>query len=763
MKENEILEIPVNEFQSKIDEKFLEGMSDTAIEQLYKFIGNVPYIQNLISPNRQRAKDRPRDDEGRIIVDLSNPHILENMSYFTEAADHFRKHGVYTFLRPNPNPNSPYKKWIDQEIDRCWNGHVRPSDGEWIPGELYFILNYMQIELTEESKSTRAKSKNVAVRRFNFPEIWEGLYLRFHYLDQARNNALHGMELASRTKGKSYSMAGTLGRNFLLGTSEEAYRDITSVILAQQKEFLINDGTLNKFVSVIDFCYEHTQFPRLRLRSSLDDMTWKLGYTESGNPVEKGLLNTVMGMSSNNDISKIRGKRTVFLGIEEYGTFKRLVELYNIMKPLVQEGDYVFGLMYFIGTAGDENSDFAGAQELLYNPIGYDMYAIPNVYDELNSGRSQFVYFFPGYMNRKGCYNKDGVSDVILAIKQILIARDKIRNHSRNPNTIIQSMAEIPITPAEAVIKSSGNLFPKRDIMARIREIDENPSFYQDAHVGDLVPDGSGGFKFEPTHESPIRHFPHGDNKIEGAIEIFEMPQKGPDGLVYPNRYILGADTYDDDVAETLSLGSIFVLDLWTDQIVGEYTGRPARADDFYEICRRLTIFYRGKLNYENNKKGLFGHFSRMNSTHYLTDVLDYLKDRQMQKGSFIGNTAKGTYSSLPIKIHGLERYRSWLMRRVDTKYMEDGQEKVKSLYGLYSIKNRALLLETQNYNSEGNFDRVSAMIQLMILREDYMIKYKGEFKKEEQSNYLGNDPFFDMNPGKQTKHSYADLYNETF
>jgi len=37
----------------------------------------------------------------------------------------------------------------------------------------------------------------------------------------------------------------------------------------------------------------------------------------------------------------------------------------------------------------------------------------------------------------------------------------------------------------------------------------------------------------------------------------------------------LSADPYDDDAADTLSLGSIFVLDLWTDNYVAEYTGRP--------------------------------------------------------------------------------------------------------------------------------------------------------------------------------------------
>lgn len=70
-------------------------------------------------------------------------------------------------------------------------------------------------------------------------------------------------------------------------------------------------------------------------------------------------------------------------------------------------------------------------------------------------------------------------------------------------------------------------------------------------------------------------------------------------GKPYSSRYILGADPYDNDEANTMSLGSIFVLDLWTDKIVAEYTGRPMYAEDYFEICRRLCIFYNGQLNYE--------------------------------------------------------------------------------------------------------------------------------------------------------------------
>lgn len=132
-----------------------------------------------------------------------------------------------------------------------------------------------------------------------------------------------------------------------------------------------------------------------------------------------------------------------------------------------------------------------------------------------------------------------------------------------------------------------------------------------DVFVADLVINKEGKVEPKPSVGTPIRDYPHKTNKIEGAIELYEMPKIDQyTGKPYEGRYIAGADPYDNDESDTMSLGSIFVLDLWTDKIVAEYTGRPMYAEDYFEICRKLCIYYNAALNYEQNKKGLFGHFS---------------------------------------------------------------------------------------------------------------------------------------------------------
>lgn len=758
----EFQRIKMNKYQTELTEELVNSLPQEVQDQLFDIINNVEFVKRLISPTREYAKDRPRDDKGRIIVDLVNPHILENMDYFRPSAIHYEKYGTFTNLRPNANPNSEYGKWIREERRRIWDGYVRESDGEWVTGYLYWFLNYSPMMLSKireyKDKDGKKRKSKRADRVESLPECWEGIYWRFHCLDQASNGGLynnfeggqHMAELASRGKGKSYSLASILNHIFVVGENEEAHEKVKGIVTAYQKEYLTKDGVLNKFVDMANFCATNTQFPRKRLKNSLQEMTWIMGYKDVELDIERGTQNTVLGVSSKDDESKLRGKRAAKILIEEFGTFPRLVDLYNVLLPSVQDGDIIFGQIYMLGTAGDNESDFAGAQEIMYNPRGYNMYALPNVFDKYNQGKPYFVFFFPGYVNRKGCYNEDGISDIIKALIEILMNRYRVKYNSTDPNTIIKTIAEVPITPAEAIVKTGVNMFPVADLTERIGQLDSNPTEYNDVYVGDLVFGKDGQVEYKPTSAQPIRDFPHKDNKIEGAIEIFQMPEIDKNtNKPYNDRYILGADPYDDDESNTMSLGSIFVLDLWTDRIVAEYTGRPSFADDYYEICRKLCLFYNGRLNYEYNKKGLFSHFSTRNSLYLLTDVLDFLKEKQMMKDG-IGNKSKGTNASPAINAYARSRLRSWLLSPVPVIQTIDGESKEVMVPRLFTVRNRALLKELINYNSEGNFDRVSAMGMLMLLREDKMIKYQGNMGKDRQENaessYDGEDVFFKRN-----------------
>ena len=746
-------DIVLNKYQTPISELGLDKQPQEVQDQFWDFFNNVPFIRSMVSPNKPRARDLPRDSEGKIIVDITQPHILEDIDYFRPSAIHYQKYGRFTDLRPNANPNSEFGKWIREERRRCLYGYIRPYDGEWITGDHYFFLNYCPISLLKKSSNGGRK----AMRVIDFPFSWEGNYYRFHYLNQAREHGLMAAELARRGCGKSFCAAAMLAKRFILGESFEVNKRVVSYITATDKAKLTGgDQTLDKFQFYIDFIAENMQWPSRRLYNSLADMNWQMGYKDLNTGTNKGTLNSVVGKSSQNDASKLRGTRGVLYLFEEAGTFDNLLTLWSNLLPSVSDGESVFGLMYLFGTSGDQQSDFAAMQEIMYNPVGYKTYGLKNVYDKEGQGRPTFTYFFPAYINRSGCYDEQGNSDVTKALLEILVNRYNVKYNSTDINTITKCIAEIPITPQEAILRTRGNIFPVADLTQRLAEIDNDPHTFDDVYVGDLTQEKDGAVSFKLTGDQPIRDFPLKDNKVSGALEIFKMPEKDAQGKVFPQRYIIGHDPVDNDEADTMSLSSTFVLDLWTDTIVAEYTGRHQFADDNFEMLRKLCIFYNAKALFEGNIKGCFSYFSRMNCLYMLADTPEYLKDKDIIKNIGIGNNSKGVKATKPVNDYANRLIRDWLLKPVTIQSSEDGEE--TTVFNLTRIRNRALIKELMLYNPDINVDRIRALGLLMLYREQFMVTYNGDpssSKNVVESDYLGNDDYFTRNyDNRLRKHS---------
>lgn len=731
----------MNKYQTELTEELMNTLPQEVQEQLLETLTTVEFVKRLISPNRPYARDLPRDEKDRIIVDITNPHIIENADYFRQPALHFLKYGCYTFLKPNSNPNSEFRRHWDEEKRRCYEGYVRESDGEWVTGFNYWFMNYCPMMV---NKLIEGRKK--AIRTEAFPFFFEGIYWRFHYLWQAREGGKHAIELAKRGCAKSYSLAAIMSHNLILGESEESNRRVITVLTAYQKEYLKDDkdGTLSKFKPSINFSFANTPFPHLMLKNSPNEMSWQMGYKDEYG-VEKGSLNQVLAVSAKDDSEKLRGKRGWIL-FEEMGSFKGLLSLYDITRKSVEDGDYTFATMYLVGTAAESESDFSSAKTLLYNPDGYNILSIDNVFDRPKQGKPKFGFFFPSYINRAGCYNKDGVSDVVKALIEILIARYKAK-YSADPKSVLRVIAEDPITPAEAIIKVKAAYFPITALTERLSQLDQDIHAYDDVYVGKLV-QNSNGVEFTPTSDIPIRKFGV-ENDTPGAVEIFEMPEKDRNGKVPHTRYIIGHDPVDNDQAESSSLSSTFVLDLWTDKIVAEYTGRQSFADDNFEIVKLLCLFYNAKCLYESNKKGIFAYFSKMNCTHLLADTPEFLRDKQLIKYSSFGSNAKGVNASAAINAYANNLIRDWLMKPVTIIQNVDGEDVEVTVYNLNFLRNRALIEELIAFNPEINVDRIRALGMVMLYREEKMVLYQGNPSRDSEEvpkDYLGNDKFFTEN-----------------
>lgn len=743
--------IKFNRCQTPLEDLHLENYPNEVVEQFWDFLNNVPFIKWMVSADRPLVSELPRDEEGRAIIDITHPPILENSDFFRPSAIAFKQNkGRYSLLRPNANPKSEYGKWLYEERLRGWNGYCDPKTGMWVTGDYYWMLNYCPMHLVEKNE------KGVAMRTVAHPRFWDGQFLMSHYLHQGRLHGHHASALASRGRGKTSFGGGLLARRCIIGETEENQKEVQCMVTAVDRTKMMDTNMiLRVFKDNLDHCAKYTQFASHRLKSSDQEMEWKMGFKKAGSEVEYGSKNSVSGIISGVNQDKLNGSRGVLYLIEEAGIFKNLLSVFNMIRPSVEQGNDVFGEIFLYGTAGDDQSDFTAFAEMFYSPLGYNMEALENVYDKEGQGRKQCCFFYAAYMNYGNEYiDKDGNSDVTKALLAILYDRYKVKYGSTDVNTITKRISQYPIVPQEAMIRSHGNIFPVTELNERLNQLDNNPNAFDEVYVGELVMDDkTKEVKFVPTTDLPIRDFPTKDNKVTGALEIFEMPKKDSEGKVFNGRYICSADPFDSDCSNTMSLGSYFVMDLWTDMIVAEYTGRPTFAEDFYEMGRKLCLFYNCRCMYEQNIMGMFSYFSSHNAVHLLAETPEYLVQRNMISSIGYGNKSVGIRATTPVINGAFKMIQTWLRKPiVSIETDADNNNTEVKIPNLYRIKNRALLKELVLWNPQGNFDRVMSLVQLMLYREEKMVLYHGDLKHtEEVSSGMEKDDYWDKNyPGKK-------------
>lgn len=719
-----------NKYQTALTDDILKTLDSSSQSELFDCITKIELIKNLSNKDRKYAKDLERIN-GKIVVNLENPHILENMQYFKPAARHFQQFGCYTKLLENPDPDSDYMKFWTEERRRCLEGYVRESDGEWIPGYLYHYWNYGRVKVKIKT------SAKTAIEKEDFPNIYDSDYWYFHYIDQAQSNGLFGFSLKKRRWGYSYKLQNMMCRNYV------HIKGSKSFVLASGKEYIYRDGPMPKFKQNLSFIEENTPFWSPRLIDTMEHT--KSGYKDKKLGIEKGRFSEVMGVTCKDDPDKGRGKAGVLVAFEEVGIFPQLEKTWTVAEESVRQDDLVYGFLNGSGTGGSDGSNFESAEKMFYSPEGYNIKPMRNIYSKTN-GVGICSFFVPTYVSYEGAYDENGNSDVIKAMVSLLEERQKIKNSTHDSNRLLQKKAEKPITPEEAVLRKEGSIFPILDIKEYLSTIYPNrQSFVSGHYTGNLVlkPDNSVVLEHVEGN-TPIRKYPlNSESDKTGSIEIFELPKKVNHG----DRYILGVDPIEnDEVKYSVSLGSVFVFDRYTKRIVAEYTGRPNSVDEFFEICYRLAVFYDGKIMYENNKKGMYGYFLHVkNAVHILADNPEYLKDTQSFKPKSVsGNTSKGFTSTVETKRHGRMLQSKWMMETAyeaipEMEYDDNGNPlPKKNEINLHKIRSIAYLEECSQWNPDGNFDRVDAMTCVMIYDQE-LGKVDENIYSQRSSKYADN------------------------
>lgn len=664
------------------------------------------------------------------MVDFSKQ--IKNSNKFREPALQFIATGHYCTY---PEGTSEFFAYWDEQMDRCKYGYTA-DDGDFISGYNYFYLNFCPIQriiyttINNPDGSTKIKK----TRDLQFPDFYDYDYYFFQAVEDAEGEGKHLCALKSRRKGYSYKNAAMACRNYYLFAGSKTY------IYASNKQYLTEDGILTKAWDYMDFIDKNTAWGKKR--SVNTQMRKRAGFftkDEYGNEIELGFKSEIIGVTLKDNPDVVRGKAGKLIIFEEAGSFSELGAAWQIARPSVEQDGMAFGTMIAFGTGGDEDSHFETLKDMFYNPDGYNCIGFDNIWDETPSDK-KCGFFIPQYTNmdfRDDAGNRiymdnDGNTLRRKSVEYILAERRKVIENATNSVAVDRYVAEHCITPQEACLEFGGNIFPKKELQEQLAKIRINKSLSNMKQVGDLVWEADGSLKWVIKKHGDITHYPlKKDDDPTGSIVIWEHPMKdAPIGL-----YILGVDPYDHDQSGTNSLGSTFVykrfqdFENYYDIIVAEYTGRPSTAEEYYENLRKLAVYYNGRIMYENERKGLFPYFTAKHCDYLLADQPDIISD-------IVGNTKvqrkKGCHMNKQIKQWGEGLIKDWL-----------NEEQAPGKKNLHNILSEPLLEELISYNDTGNFDRVMALMQVMIYREQlYNVKVK-EKKKENKNRVLFEGPIF--------------------
>ena len=621
----------------------------------------------------------------------------------------FKEHGVYYDTLWESYEN---QEFFEREMDYCING--RFIQGVYFPGYFYYYLNYSLIAVSD-----KVNTKSFS---FTFPRIWITDLQFFHYVELAEMTDHNGGVLKKRRGGYSVKFGSMLARNFYLDPG------CNQMVLATDEKYLSDMRTnIEHHLSHND---EHCSWKSVRTKVNNTKKivnSWE-ETTEDGAKVLKGSKSTIILLNVS-DPNKTRGSKARLILFEEFGNFAGGLDSWRISDPIVRENGLCVGIKFFIGTGGTiDNNSFEAINKMFLNPSAYQILSVKNIYTEGKSNQD-IAYFVPAYYGWDLRVDELGFTDVEIAKQDIIAINepvDKDGKLSLSQDEVNKNWAERPFDPYQALGVKMATAFDAAlcmDALERM-EIDNFLLVKKGARVGRLTRNSLNQAEFveDPTMKA-ISQFPLPDSfNKKGAVVIYKEPEYLSNGTIQFGRYIVGIDTYSQDIAKKGSLYAAIVFDRYTNEIVAEYYGRVNNYDVENEISLNLTMFYNAIAIPERNVNNTIKHFIRRGGVKYLAKQSDLTKrDGSGDYGISmqIGNIKD---ADREIETYLKTHYSDW-----DTVTGEVGEDSIQGAFKIPSIR---LLSEMTLYDYEMNVDAISAFRLIMLYVSSVpLVKHPGYFR----------------------------------
>lgn len=735
------------------------------IEYYYEDKSKFPFASEVVDERSGKEFIDPDNnfrvgDNGGFLMNID--FVFRKTERFTEAAQHYKKHGKYTLLT-KANKKAYHDFW-EEETRRRKQGFTAncklylkdvekydnaKSEEEReallhpvrITGDHYHFLNYGRLRRTpNKEEKAELESKGDFITNFieGFPRFWDGHFWNFHSSEFAQRNNYNLFKGKARGKGYSY-ITGNSDANLL-----NLFPKATVVLLAYEEKYLVDgeEGTAVMLKTALDWMENKTYWKRGVAKEVTSHLV--LGYKDRGSNEIKGWRSRALSFPIKQNESAAIGKRARRIRYEESGYCPNLQDSLDVTLSSTEVGLAKVGYVEVYGTAGTKTNNWQPFANGFFNPGANKAMPFENVWDK--GARAKTCGFFhPQVWNLEPYMDVDGNSHLEEAFEAD--KKDKLRAYEEKTlSDWIVYVGQRANTPGEAFRGGVENIFSSAelDFHKRKVETDSDLQYYRDGMIIDI--DGKLQFKTNRQliedgmrqHAHPyIDEVPFDRKKdLHGAMRMFYAPFKNREGVVPDNLYVILADPVRKDKDnKTLSLknslNAFYVVMLPNtvansrgDIIVASFVGRPSQMSDANRILLKMCKYYNAKVLVEATVGTIIPDFKGWGERRWLMRDPTGIIDRAI--------TAKAN-APYGIQVESKQDTEESLMNLKDFIYATIGSDdEGNKIYRLHYIRDIGLLRELQQYNESGNFDRISAMRLYPYARMYYHISRRGA--KEEDS-----------------------------
>ena len=565
---------------------------------------------------------------------------------------------------PDLHPESvSYREFWDEQIHRCKEGY-KPKGMDAISGKHYYYLNFYKILGNSGEKGGR--------KTLIAPWYRDMDREYFNLFETCKDEGKGMIVIKARDKGFSYMNSGMLAQEFTFYPFNEV--GIAAGLQVTADSF---------FQKVKKGLYNQTNIFRHSILKDADEVI-RAGYKKKNieGKWEIGGFQSVIHCRTMSNPEVFKGERLSVMVFEEAGEFKELLNAYMSSKACFMDGDIQFGVPVIGGTGGDIETSSKDFMDMYYNAEAFNL--IP--------------MFIPATQCYHGFFDlKTGVSDEKGAQDKLMAEREQLKK-SDNQKGFNLHIQNYPLTVEEAFLQTKSSMFNVAKINDQRSVILSSDAIKNQIQKGYLEWDGE---------EMRVQWIPD----REGPYKILAHPQ-----TEYKSLDIGGIDSYDQDQASTDSLGSAIIYrrfystDMASNYVVAEYTERPKTAEEFWDGCLKLAVYYNAQMLIEFTKIGIIDYFKRMGG-------MKFMKERP---------TAAHSPKTVNRNRYGIQmnKHTKAVMEQYIQKYVEDNCEDI------YFID---LLDELANYGVR-NTDRVIAF-GLCLIHDIDIYEKSVKFGESERKN----------------------------